>query len=697
MKIRFRFRSKVVPVHKERVRVTSNTFSYLLLLTLFFLLLEISFFIQCNKGYLSDVSFEANQVTIPFSVLPDIFFFVLAQLMIRFLYCVLAWFVASALSHLFSIKDENRLKFAITIWLLGMITVLVANQYYYPNSQFAGITAVVLFHAALLHSLFIFLLSLCAICFLFSFAHLIKILPRWFSLLVVFISLSAWFAYSNRTIVFPLDGATRERPNVILIGVDSLRPDFVGFFNGSKKTPFMDQFLEHGVVFSEAVTPLARTFPSWTSILAGKYPRATNVRSNLQPPEKIKLSQTLPGVLRQHGYQTIYATDETRFSNIDHYFGFDHIVSPPVGLNDFIIGTFNDFPLSNLLINTTLGKWLFPYSYGNRPVYYTYDPNSFLKLLEPKIPGRRTQPLFLAVHFCLPHGPYLWSSLQESQYPTAQERYEQSIRRVDQQLSDFVAILKEKQMLKHAIVVLLSDHGEALEWDGDRITEKESFIEKTKTVPHFYPPGLNKQEVNQSAGHGTDVLGLTQHHSLLAFQLRGTGKAQASIQRGVVSLMDIMPTVLDLVGLSGVAPASQGSESLLNQMMGQRRGVAIMRHIFLESDYSPEAIRTVYPDTHQVLLEGAGLFKINPFNLRLLVKEEMEEMIIHSKQYADIYDGWVLALYPQGKTHRMPILVNLNSGDWTNDLHSPFAQHSPALYMLEALRRFYGAEIGEVS
>ncbi len=43
--------------------------------------------------------------------------------------------------------------------------------------------------------------------------------------------------------------------------------------------------------------------------------------------------------------------------------------------------------------------------------------------------------------------------------------------------------------------------------------------EKGKLFSRFYPPSLDKEEVNQSAGHGTDVLGLTQYHSLLAFKL----------------------------------------------------------------------------------------------------------------------------------------------------------------------------------
>ena len=463
-----------------------------------------------------------------------------------------------------------------------------------------------------------------------------------------------------------------------------------------KATPFMDSFLDQAVVFSEAVTPLARTFPSWISILTGEYPSQVRARFNLANQYDLNLQDTLPSILHQHGYETIFATDETRFSNIDKNLGFDHVVSPPMGLNDFLIGTFNDFPFSNLLVNTEIGRWLFPYSYANRPVFFTYDPNSFLKLMDPAIPLKRNKPLFLAVHFCLPHSPYYWAALPSQAY-TAQERYEQSIVRVDQQLFDFFVMLKKRGLLEHAIVVLLSDHGEALEFQGDRLTEKELFFDKKLPAPSFYPPSLDHEAINQSAGHGTDVLGLTQYHTVLAFKLLGTTeKAEHSVQAGVVSLVDIKPTLLQLIGLSSLFERGKGSESLAPRILGQRRGVSLLRHVFLESDFSPESIRTVYPETRKVLLEGIQLFQINPSTLRLTVKDDMGEMIIHSKQYADIYDDWMLALYPQDQHTRMPILINLINGQWTNDLHSPFAQHSPAAFMLEALKSFYGAEIDNI-
>ena len=474
-------------------------------------------------------------------------------------------------------------------------------------------------------------------------------------------------------------------PNVIIIGVDSLRPDFLGYFGADHPTPFLDSILKQSSVFTEAVTPLARTFPSWSSILTGEHPRNMGIRFNLADTSQVDLSHTLPFIFKQHGYQTIYATDETRFSNIDHHFGFDQIITPPMGLNDFLLGTFNDFPLSNLLINSSLGRWLFPYSYANRPVFATYNPDSFITMLRPVMMQSRSQPVFMAVHFCLPHYPYLWSGLPGMQF-SPQERYRESIVRVDQQIKDFFNLLNQAHLLDKAIVVLLSDHGEALELPGDRITQSENYVGNlsgTTEPPHFYPPSLDEEAVNQSAGHGTDVLGLPQYHTLLAFKLFGLGVQRTGDIAGVVPLTDIKQALLSLTGIDDHSPAP------LIALMKNKSGQLPSRHIFMESDYSPASMRTVYPETRKVMLEGIQLFQIDPTSARLKVKPKMGEMIIHSKQVADIYENWMLALYPQETQSYIPILVNLKTGKWTDNLHSNFAEHSPAHAMLEAIRGFY--------
>src|SRR5204863_5771908 len=119
-------------------------------------------------------------------------------------------------------------------------------------------------------------------------------------------------------------------------------------------------------------------------------------------------------------------------------------------------------------------------------------------------------------HFCLPHFPYLWA--QHLAEANGISNYQNAVITADQQVGNLLALLQAKHLLQHAIIVLLSDHGEALELQGDRITDAGLFVanKSDPRIPHFYPPSLDIEAVNQSAGHGTDVLGLSQYHTVLA-------------------------------------------------------------------------------------------------------------------------------------------------------------------------------------
>ncbi|OGT42964.1 MAG: hypothetical protein A3F13_08075 [Gammaproteobacteria bacterium RIFCSPHIGHO2_12_FULL_40_19] len=668
-------------------------FLYLLILTGFFFLIEFSLFIQNYRDFLAESSSITGALHLPAAVLPRIVLYLFVQLGLHLGYCLLAWVVSISILRLFPRLSIDGIYPAIAIWLMGMMTILVANASFYPNSKFSALIHIFLFNSFITRSIFILLgISSCSL-ILLALLSGIKYKPK---LIVIassiFIFIMVYHSNPFEPITSKKQIATYQTPNIIIVGIDALRPDFLGFFGREIATPFMDSFLSHATVFSQALTPLARTFPSWTSILTGRYPREVGIRTNLAQQQSAHLSNSLPQLLRAAGYHTLYATDETRFSNIGTNYGFDHIITPEVGIGDFLFGTINDFPLSNLLVNTSFGRWLFPYSYGNRAAYITYQPNSFLNLLRPWLAKPNNKPLFLAIHFCLPHYPYLSADISE-QDGNVIEHYQKSIEEVDKQLRSFFTMLEEDGYLQHALVVLLSDHGEALKFAGDRITEKELFLtsnRKVMNVPQFYPSSNDDEAVNQSAGHGTDVLGLSQYHTLLAFKLYHVGIQQEKIVTSTVSLLDIKPSILDFLKLPFTASSGQSLARIVN---GQHEVFLKHHPIFLETDFSSPAIRTIYPNIHQVLLEGINIFEVDPQTLHLVVKQAMNQMIINSKQYAVIDEEWMLALYPQNRNYRMPILINLQTGEWTNDMQSVYAKSSPAAQLLFRLKMFYGEEL----
>ncbi|MEO8400791.1 MAG: sulfatase-like hydrolase/transferase [Gammaproteobacteria bacterium] len=670
----------------------TGLFSSLLFLTIFLILVEISFLTQCSGLYLGDVKLVSHHLSVPLNVLPGIGYFIFAQLLVHFIFTVLVWGVARLVGKVFNCSWKATERLGLVLWFIALMTLLLLNNYFFPNSKFSTVLFGPINHY--ISGGFTLLFSLVSCC-----AILIAVygFVRYSKKISLFVSLGlvGLIGFLNIGHSASSDAATIEKPNIIIIGVDSLRPDFLGFFGYAKITPHIDNFLNHSTVFAESLTPLARTYPSWVSILTGLYPKLSSVRTNLSDQSQLDFNSTLPALLRQNGYKTIFATDETRFSNIDQQFGFDQVVIPPIGFNDFLLGTVNDFPFSNLLVNTVIGKYLFPHSYANRAVIATYQPNSFLHLLRPVLAESRNKPVFLVTHFCLPHFPYAWASLPVKK--VSLHHYQSAVIRADQQFYDFMKMLKKDHLLEHSIVVLLSDHGEAVEIPGDRITDARLFIpgknNPKNIVPHFYPPSSEHEKVDMSGGHGTDVLGLSQYHTVLAFRSFGLKPAQKKVIPGIVSVMDIKPTLLDYLKIQ---TGKMSGKSLQDNIFGSRAIAILQKDFFTESDFSPEAIRSVHPEERKVLFEGIDYFRIDQATARIVVRDSMLKLIISSKQYADYRGEWVLALYPQNKTEMMPILVNINSGKWTNDLTTPFAEHSPAKQMLAALRKFFGGDITHV-
>jgi arylsulfatase len=95
-----------------------------------------------------------------------------------------------------------------------------------------------------------------------------------------------------------------SRRHILLLTVDTLRPDYMSR-NGFPlpTTPFVDSMLSSGYVFSNAVTPEPRTTPALASLLTGSYPHTHKIRTlfeSLTPGVT-----TLAEILRAQDYSTV--------------------------------------------------------------------------------------------------------------------------------------------------------------------------------------------------------------------------------------------------------------------------------------------------------------------------------------------------------------------------------------------------------
>jgi arylsulfatase A-like enzyme len=320
----------------------------------------------------------------------------------------------------------------------------------------------------------------------------------------------------------------RTPQNVLLITIDTLRADHLGCYGYSRKiTPSLDELASQGIVFENAFAVMPTTVPSHGSILFGTWPRIHGSTSNLYRFSNKSLS-FLPKVLQSGGYST------AAFISIDHLF---HAVRAVPGF-ETIEGA---APGETRSAETTLSLAL-----------------QWLK-------AKKRQRFFLWTHLWEPHQPYdLHPEFMNKIHPgfkndVAQrysfqakgaytkegiqkmiDLYDNEIAYVDHQVGRFFQELKRTSVLDNTIVIVTADHGESL----DEILETEGY-------------GFD---------HG-EFLYDSQLHVPLIVILPHSSRTGMRISQ-IVTLLDIMPTILDMSGLR--IPSSVHGISLLPFLQNRR-------------------------------------------------------------------------------------------------------------------------------
>lgn len=424
-----------------------------------------------------------------------------------------------------------------------------------------------------------------------------------------------------------------DRPNVFLIGIDSLRPDIALDERGWALTPSITAFLRESTTFGDAITPLARTFPSWVSILTGREPQSTGAYINLLSPTAIHMGETLPQTLRRSGYETQYAIDEVRFSNIDATYGFDRTVTPRIGASDFALNSLNDTPLSNLLLNTRLGAWLFPDSYGNRAAAVNYDPDTFITRLRREL--EFDGPTFTAVHMTLPHWPFYWATAPARPDDTVNQSgalYKMAVRRVDRQFTDLMNMLQARGALEKAIVIVLSDHGEGIAAPDD--------------MPFAYS---ENEKIKTAVGHGTSVLAPAQYRVVLGVRLFGFNDTKFVPPRRIdvpVSLIDLAPTVVDMLGLKAADAYDGMSLKPVLQAQADSETAFAGRIRYTQTEFNPAKFKPGTDISASALADIASYYHVDPVSNRIFFRESLVPKILRERQYAALQGQQMIVALP---------------------------------------------------
>lgn len=489
--------------------------------------------------------------------------------------------------------------------------------------------------------------------------------------------------------LFPEGSVATEKPNIIFIGLDSVSP--LHLEHNPEKYPYLRSLLKSGTTYSNAITPLARTYPTWTSILTGKYPVNHGARFNLVDLKLTNQSpDLLPKIFKRDGYYTIFAQDERKFNNIDKSFGFDKIVGPKAGAAEFILTKISDTPLVNLALLIPGSQYIFPFIHQNRADYIHYSPSQFPTSILKAIPSDLSRPIFLATHFCLAHFPYTWrDESQKTKGSTSSSGHQNALTAMEGQVKSLLEGLGQQGRLDNTILVLLSDHGESLGY------ENALWVDALKGDTHDSPSSFIPFNLTGSInGHGTNILDRTQYSTLLSF--RGYGKMSAyfqpNIRSEITSLVDIFPTILSALGIQ--IPNKLDGKNLLVPFNSSHSP----KIVSAETGIIFSALSNLASlDEGKLMVEARHFYTVDKSTGRLILKRERLNELISNKQYALHTKNWLLALL-RSKNEYHPnsaVLVHKPSGQWTLGKNISLIDKSPIKSFKHKALSLYGIEISD--
>ncbi len=255
-------------------------------------------------------------------------------------------------------------------------------------------------------------------------------------------------------------------PNVVLISVDTLRPDHLGCYGYAHPTsPNLDRLAEASLVFDDMICEVPLTGPSFCAMMTSRFPRETGVTRN-----GIRLPEDVPTVAESFsaaGYETICVTSnwtlKGKLSGLDRGFGeYDDRFSKK--------------------------RWgIIKSERGAEEVTALA-----LKLLEARDQER---PLFAWFHYSDPHAPYELhkgfevtdpDDLPNDRRGRVTVKYDSEIAYVDSSIADVLAALPTE----NTYVVFVGDHGESL-WEHDYLGHGRRIYQEGLRIPFMISgPGI---------------------------------------------------------------------------------------------------------------------------------------------------------------------------------------------------------------
>jgi phosphoglycerol transferase MdoB-like AlkP superfamily enzyme len=281
----------------------------------------------------------------------------------------------------------------------------------------------------------------------------------------------------------PANSTLENRPNIVLITVDSLNAKSMSLYGYPKETtPFLEELASSSLVGEDHFSNAQGTIGSLTSILTGRDPADTRVLASDDILEGEDAYLHLPGILKQYGYETIqlsysYYADA---GNVNIQNGFDLANSESSRMNIISSVLSSALPtnyyyfLRELFLRATdrVGHIFFLKDMSNPYKQVTESPEKFNDAykLETALSMLETsdQPVFIDIHWMGTHGPKYYPSEQvfstgedpQQQKDREETFYLDSILEFDTSMSGFFSDLEQGGLLENTMVIITADHSQ---------------------------------------------------------------------------------------------------------------------------------------------------------------------------------------------------------------------------------------------
>jgi arylsulfatase A-like enzyme/tetratricopeptide (TPR) repeat protein len=317
---------------------------------------------------------------------------------------------------------------------------------------------------------------------------------------------------------------TPDRPNVLIVTLDTLRADYVGAYGGTvAMTPTLDALARAGVRADRAYTVTPLTIPAHSSLFTGLLPPRHGVQDNgdyFLGPEAVTLAERLSAA----GYDTMASVGA-------------EVTSRHWGFAQGFGAYFDDMGDARMGAET---RW----QVERRGDLVVRDAVAWLDERE------GAGPWFAWVHLFDCHDPYDAPEPFRSQLP--EQPYAAEVSWTDAQLGALVDALKARGAYDNTWIFVMADHGEGLGSHGEA-RHGVLLYDATTRVPFVIKP---------AAGHPA-----------------------GSVLTTPVSLVDVVPTVLAAAALPP-DPSLDGVDLAPLFAVGDAPPSARERVIYVESLYA---------------------------------------------------------------------------------------------------------------